>query len=47
MINSLKKNIDDYYFFSDSESDNDNFQNQLKIFQNSHKQFLRQKREHS
>ena len=43
----LKKNIDDYYFFSDSESDNDNFQNQLKIFQNSHKQFLRQKREHS
>ena len=43
----LKKNIDNYYFFSDSESDNDNFQNQLKIFQNSHKQFLRQKREHS
>ncbi len=43
----LKKNIDNYYFFSDSESDNDNFQNQLKIFQNLHKQFLRQKREHS
>jgi hypothetical protein len=43
----LKKSIQNFYLFSDSDSDNDNFQNQLKNFQSSHKQFLRQKREHS
>ena len=43
----LKKSIQNFYLFSDSDSDNDNFQSQLKNFQSSHKQFLRQKREHS
>ena len=43
----LKNTLDSYYLFSDSDNDSDNFQNQLKSFQSSHKQFLKQKREHS
>ena len=43
----LKNSLDSYYLFSDSDNDSDNFQNQLKSFQSSHKQFLKQKREHS
>ena len=43
----LKNCLDSYYLLSDSDNDLDNFQNQLKSFQSSHKQFLKQKREHS
>ncbi len=43
----LKNCINPYYLFSDSEDDSSNFQNQLKNFQYSHKQFLKQKRGHN
>ena len=43
----LKNSINPYYLLSDSEDDSSNFQNQLKNFQYSHKQFLKQKRGHN
>ncbi len=43
----LRNCINPYYLFSDSEDDSSNFQNQLKNFQYSHKQFLKQKRGHN
>ena len=43
----LRNSIDPFYFFSESDDDSLNFQNQLKNFQSSHKQFLRNKRGHN
>ena len=42
----LKSSLNDYCLFSDSE-DEANFQNQIKSFQASHRQFLKQKRGHN
>ena len=43
----LRNSIAPFYFFSESDDDSLNFQNQLKHFQSSHKQFLRNKRGHN